>query len=217
MENQNELVQVNQQGKDVTTSVIVAEVFGKEHRSVLRDIENLQCSNHFRVHNFVHTPYVHPQNGQKYHYYEITRDGFSFLAMGYTGAKAAEFKEKFINEFNRRGNALKGMVQLEPEEILMQAIQLQIEQKKRLSAVERDVRELKAQTTTRPNWFTIVGYGTLHNMNISLSIAGSLGKKASKLCKERGIELSSIPDPRFGRVHLYPENILNEVFNEPIM
>ncbi|WP_051359950.1 Rha family transcriptional regulator [Adhaeribacter aquaticus] len=101
------LVIQSAKGQDVTTSLIVAEVFGKEHKHVLRDIQNLSCSETFRQSNFGHTPYVHPQNGQSYPMYEMTKDGFSFLVMGYTGGKAAEFKEKFINEFNKREALLK--------------------------------------------------------------------------------------------------------------
>ena len=103
----NDLVFQNSNGNDVTTSLIVAEVFGKEHSKVMRDIENLSCSESFRVANFGYTPYTHPQNGQVYHYYEMTKDGFSFLVMGYTGTKAGEFKERFINEFNKREAMLK--------------------------------------------------------------------------------------------------------------
>lgn len=89
-------------GQPATTSLLVAEVFGKEHNKVCRDIENLSCSDAFRVANFGDTPYTHPQNGQKYKAYQMTKDGFSFLVMGYTGEKAGEFKELFIGEFNKR-------------------------------------------------------------------------------------------------------------------
>lgn len=53
-----ELVFQNSNGSDVTTSLIVAEVFGKNHKDVLRDIEKLSCSEDFRVRNFAHTPYM---------------------------------------------------------------------------------------------------------------------------------------------------------------
>ena len=86
------LVSTNSKGQDVTTSLIVAEVFGKRHDHVLRDIENLSCSNAFRLLNFGETPYIHPQNGQTYPMFEMTKDGFSFLVMGYTGDKAGQFK-----------------------------------------------------------------------------------------------------------------------------
>ena len=83
-----------------TTSLIIAEIFEKEHKNVLRDIENLECSEDFHRLNFEHTPYVHPQFGQTYPAYRLTRDGFAFLAMGFTGKKAAAWKEKFLEAFN---------------------------------------------------------------------------------------------------------------------
>jgi Rha family phage regulatory protein len=116
-------------GQDVTTSLIVAEVFGKRHDHVLRDIENLSCSDGFRLLNFGETPYTHPQNGQTYKAYEITKDGFSFLVMGYTGGKAAEFKEKFIYEFNKREALLKN-----DDFILSRALSILNERTKSLEA-----------------------------------------------------------------------------------
>ena len=111
-------------------------MFGKNHKDVLRDIEKLSCSEDFRVRNFAHTPYTHPQNGQVYHYYEMTKDGFSFLVMGYTGAKAGEFKEKFISEFNKREMMLK-----DDDYILMRSQQIL---QKRVEAAEQRVKALEA-------------------------------------------------------------------------
>lgn len=131
----SDLVFQNSNGNDVTTSLLVAEVFGKNHKDVLRDIERLSCSEDFRVRNFAHTPYTHPQNGQVYHYYEMTKDGFSFLVMGYTGAKAGEFKEKFINEFNRREALLKN-----DDYILMRSQQIL---QKRIEIAEQKIKQLE--------------------------------------------------------------------------
>ena len=127
----NALVIKNQSGNDITTSLIVAEVFGKRHDHVLRDIENLSCSESFRVANFGETPYVHEQNGQTYRMYEMTKDGFSFLVMGYTGEKAGEFKEKFIIEFNKREDMLKS-----DDYILFRAAQIQ---EKKILALENEL------------------------------------------------------------------------------
>lgn len=134
-------------GRDVTTSLIVAQVFGKEHRKVCRDIENLSCSDEFRAANFGHTPYTHPQNGQEYHYYEMTKDGFSFLVMGYTGKKAGEFKEMFINEFNRREMMLNSeeYILARSQEILQKRL-LATEQKLQIaqSTIEAQEAEIQA-------------------------------------------------------------------------
>lgn len=67
---------------------------------MLLEIRNLDCSDEFARLNFQHTPYTDPQNGQTYHMYEMTRDGFTFLVMGFTGKDAAHWKENYIAAFN---------------------------------------------------------------------------------------------------------------------
>lgn len=99
----NELVFRNANGVPMTNSLLVAETFKKPHFQVLRDIDNLECSDCFREYNFVFSFRIRElANGghKEERYYNITRDGFTFLAMGYTGKKAAEFKEKYIAAFN---------------------------------------------------------------------------------------------------------------------
>ncbi len=106
----NELVFRGENGTPMTTSFLVAETFGKEHNKVCRDIEKLECSEGFQTANFGVSFKIRelPNGGHKQdRYYNITRDGFTFLAMGYTGKKAAEFKEKYIAAFNAMEQQLK--------------------------------------------------------------------------------------------------------------
>lgn len=111
------LVSVNN-GKIVTTSLQVAEVFNKLHRHVLRDIRNLECSSNFQESNFG-LSFYHSKllNGgyKKQPMYYITRDGFTFLAMGFTGKIAARFKEAYINAFNEMERKLSGITVREDE------------------------------------------------------------------------------------------------------
>lgn len=88
-----------------TTSKIVADVFGKAHRKVCRDIEKLECSEEFHKANFGRSEYT-TDRGKTYKCYTITRDGFSFLCMGFTGSKAAKWKESYINAFNSMENGM---------------------------------------------------------------------------------------------------------------
>lgn len=91
-----------ERNKALTTSLKVAEYFGKEHSKVLRSIEQLECSDSFREANFGLSNYER-KNGnvtKSYPMYYMTRDGFTFLVMGFTGKVAARFKEQFINAFN---------------------------------------------------------------------------------------------------------------------
>lgn len=97
----NSLVSVNN-GQVVTTSLQVAEFFGKQHNEVLKSIKALECSELFRAGNFTLSCYTR-KNGnvtKAYPMYYLTRDGFTFLAMGFTGKIAAQFKEAYINAFN---------------------------------------------------------------------------------------------------------------------
>lgn len=87
----------------VTTSLRVAEVFGKQHKNVMRDIKSLDCSEEFRKLNFeLMQKSIKIGNGaeRKSPMYYITRDGFMFLVMGFTGKTAAKWKEAYIKAFN---------------------------------------------------------------------------------------------------------------------
>ena len=94
----NDLV-VMHEGKQMVSSQLVADKFEKAHRDVLRAIKNLDCSKEFKVRNFAQCSFKNKMN-REYEGFMMTRDGFSFLCMGFTGKKAAEWKEAFINAFN---------------------------------------------------------------------------------------------------------------------
>lgn len=91
----------------VTSSRLVAEYFHKRHDTVIRAIENLNCSKEFNRHNFAEITYT-DSRGRKQPEYLMTKDGFTILAMGFTGAKAMQFKEAYINAFNKMEHLLKG-------------------------------------------------------------------------------------------------------------
>ncbi|HFL4334864.1 TPA: Rha family transcriptional regulator [Escherichia coli] len=86
--------------KVVTSSLAVASYFGKQHKNVIQKIASLECSAEFTELNFQLSEYI-DASGRKLPCYQITRDGFAFLAMGFTGKRAAQFKEAYINAFNQ--------------------------------------------------------------------------------------------------------------------
>lgn len=90
-------------------SLLVAEMFEKNHKEVLRDVTNLYCSDEFRGRNFALSSYKSEQN-KKLPCYDMTRDGFTFLAMGYRGKKAAQFKEAYIKRFNEMERYIETLV-----------------------------------------------------------------------------------------------------------
>ncbi|MGJ9381780.1 Rha family transcriptional regulator [Salipaludibacillus sp. CF4.18] len=82
----------------VTDSITLAAAFEKRHDKVLRDIRNIRCSEKFGLTNFGESKYQNKQ-GRTMPMFILTYEGFSMVAMGYTGEKAIEFKERFINDF----------------------------------------------------------------------------------------------------------------------
>jgi Rha family phage regulatory protein len=96
-------------GHATTTSNQIAEHFGKRHDTVLRAIVNLECSPEYRARNFAETfqtvemPNCATRQDKAF---TITRDGFVFLAMGFTGKEAAQWKEAYIEAFNAMEAAL---------------------------------------------------------------------------------------------------------------
>lgn len=92
-------------GKMFTTSLVIAQAFEKEHKDVLKAISNLECSPEFNERNFAPVEYKDAK-GEMRPAYRLTRDGFAFLAMGFTGKKAAAWKETFLEAFNAMEKAL---------------------------------------------------------------------------------------------------------------
>lgn len=110
MENMSEQITIDEQlpeikvqwkdGKLITTSLNVAYIFEKRHVDVKRAIRNAKMSNDFRVRNFALVDFG-DSNGDTHNKYEMTRDGWSLIVMGFTGEKAIKFKEAFIEAFNK--------------------------------------------------------------------------------------------------------------------
>ena len=124
-------------GEPVTTSRAIAEQFGKQHKHVIRDIESIitelngnalnfeeanepnfgpaeisTANREFAARNFFLTEYT-DEKGERRKQYILTRDGFTLLAMGFTGAKAMQFKVAYINAFNRMESIISGEARLE--------------------------------------------------------------------------------------------------------
>ena len=121
----------------------------------------------------------------------MTKDGFSFLVMGYTGTKAGEFKERFINEFNRREFLLK-----DDDYILMRSQQIL---QKRLEASEEKIKQLESQAEQQQETIELqqkeltqsapkVSYYDNHlqsvNTQTSTQAAKQIGMDAEKLHKK---------------------------------
>ena len=88
-------------GKPTTTSIIIAEKFGKPHKTILEKIDAtlLDLPTEFSRQNFSVSNFTNSR-GRSYRQYEMTRDAFSLIAMSLTGPKVMRWKIKFIQAFN---------------------------------------------------------------------------------------------------------------------
>ncbi|ECL4324858.1 Rha family transcriptional regulator [Campylobacter jejuni] len=90
-----------------TTSLSVAEVFNKNHKNIIRKINEFPKDNFTKL-NFEPSKYIDSM-GRVLPCYKITRDGFSLLVMGFTGEKAYKWKVEFIKVFNEMEKRLRNI------------------------------------------------------------------------------------------------------------
>ncbi len=137
----NDFVIRTPDGEAVTTSLLVAEKFNKRHDTVIRKIENLSQETFTRLKIAV-SDYV-DQSGKANKMYLLNRDAFSFVAMGFTGKKADQWKLAFIDGFNRMEQHLRNMISLEWQEHRSKAaLQYQV-----MSDTLHEVRKLHGKPT----------------------------------------------------------------------
>lgn len=211
-----ELIQ-NQNGQAVTNSLLVAQKFNKNHQHVIRDIESLEKDVSKFGQMFLQDEYDDTYR-RKQPMYIMNRDGFTLLAMGFTGKKALGFKLEYIEAFNSMEEKLKEIAQTPQKQLsTLDLLELTIkgmrENQEGLQEVKQEVREIQARIATQPDCFSIAGYATLYGMPVNLNDAKMLGTKCKKICKDRGIRITTTPDPRFGKVNIYPTSVLKEVFS----
>lgn len=141
-----------------------------------------------------------------------TKRGIVRLGFSMRGERAVKFRDwaedLVIDKIEQRP--------LSQLEIIAQSAQILLEQEKRISSVENKLKLIEAKTTTRPEYFTVAGYASLHNTPVNIKQAAHLGRQASNLCKQTMQPIDSCFDPRFGKVNMYPTNVLDVIFSKPI-
>lgn len=125
-------------GQPVVSSREVANNFEKQHKHVLECIENLKEGVAEKSADlFIESKYQHPQNKQWYKEYLLTRDGFSLLVMGFTGAKALQWKLKYIEAFNKMEEKIKN---INPYAGMSKELQAIFAIDKKQQQIEQDVK-----------------------------------------------------------------------------
>lgn len=151
----NEIVYRGESNQPLTNSKLVAEVFGKEHRNVVRDIKNLiegGVLKNEQTPMFEETTYINEQNKQSYPMFIMNQDGFTLLAMGFNGKKAMEFKLKYIEAFNAMKRQIEQSNQSVPQNYLEALKSLvKAEEEKQQLALENKKQQEQIITISKAN------------------------------------------------------------------
>ena len=145
----------------------------------------------------------------------VNESGLYSLVLGSRKPEAKTFKRWITHEvipsIRKTGSYA---VALSPAELLVKQAQMLLEQERRMTAVEKDLSELKAHIETHPTgYYTISGYASLRGIRVDASLANMLGRKAVKLSNEYGYDIGKASDAKYGTVNTYHEDILKEVFD----
>jgi Rha family phage regulatory protein len=204
------------------SSIDVAEKFRKQHKHVMEKIKNLNCSPEFTKTNFRPSTY-RDNTGRELPCFNLTRNGFTRLVMSFTGKKASIWIEKFIHQFDEMENALRSQVPVhhfhDPVFEMMQKNLIELDQtrhqvamhEKEISGLKTDVKVLQLEQHHQSGYFSI--RARLKELRISLpgDIVKAMGKEASYIARQRGIQLGKVPDERWGHINTYPEVLIDEV------
>nr|DAY01845.1 MAG TPA: regulatory protein [Caudoviricetes sp.] len=220
----------NQNGILVTTSNRVAEELGVNHKDLLEKIDGYVSkfnSAELSAQFYIPSNY-RSLNGRTVRNYLVTEKGIAQLIGGYSAAvpKAFDLNVAYINEFERMKKALKKPMSI-PEQLLMNA-QWMVEAENRMSNIENNVAqtnqsignikkditriEHNERRTITSNHLTVIAYANMKGINPSTYNSSAVGRKATKLCRDRGLLTGTVVDSRYGYINTYPIEVLDEIF-----
>ncbi|HDR7393849.1 Rha family transcriptional regulator [Bacillus toyonensis] len=133
-------------GKVVTDSLMIAEMFEKTHDNVLKDIrkQSEYAGPNFSLVNFHESNYKN-ERGRTYLKYNLTEEAFTLVAMSYNTKEAVQMKIKFIEEFKRMKQHIQNQQQLpkDPMSILKLTFDVLEGQKQEIQDIKSDVKDLR--------------------------------------------------------------------------
>ncbi|AWZ37710.1 Rha family transcriptional regulator [Ligilactobacillus murinus] len=192
----NELVVMKNQ-QAVTTSLVVAEAFKKNHKDVMRAISNKlgSAQNCAQYKNMFTPSFYQDASGKQNKMYYMNRDGFTFIAMGFTGRKADEFKLKYIQAFNKMEEYIKQQNQLptSPTEMLRLAIESNLETADKVEALNIRMDEFEQNAPIDPGEYNylskrisseVQNYVVSHHMILNQKQRSQLYKDVNRGVKE---------------------------------
>ena len=191
----------------LTNSLLVAEKFGKEHKHVLDVIRELiqGCAETSADPMFVETIYVNEQNRQEYPMFVMNRDGFTLLAMGFTGKKALKFKLDYIAAFNAMERSLK---EIKTPQTYAEALRRLADEVEAKEQIQYQLEQKTEQLDESKEWYSIKRWAKEHNMNWRCIN----WRRMKALSYGLGYEIKKIFDANYGQVNIYHINVFKTYF-----
>jgi Rha family phage regulatory protein len=169
-----DLVTLNEKNEAITTSLKVAEVFGKRHDNVLQAIDNLIAQDNSLALNFQGMEIIEKNalgRSFKIKHYEMDRDGFTYLALGFTGAKALKFKKEYVAAFNKMEEALKSRQPAAPELTSVETIRFLLAEHDKKDAEVKRLEAVTKKMAPKPKFYDAVSNA---RGNVNLTAAAKI-------------------------------------------
>ena len=220
----------NVNGVLVTTSNRVAEELGVNHKDLLEKIDGYVSkfnSAELSAQFYIPSNY-RSLNGRTVRNYLVTEKGIAQLIGGYNASVPNAFllNVAYINEFERMKKALKKPMSI-PEQLLMNA-QWMVEAENRMNNIENDVVqtnqsignrkkditriEHNERRTVTSNHLTVIAYANMKGIKPNTYNSSVMGRKATKVCRTRGLLTGTVVDSKYGLINTYPLEVLDEIF-----
>ena len=199
---------------DRMTSLEIAELTGKEHNKILRDIrdeiEKLEKQG-IRAETIFGLGEYLDKNNQSRPMYNLTKEGVLQLAARYDAVVRFKLIEKVT----------KGQQQLSPAQYLLQQAQWMVEAENRLNTVENGINDIQKEVIRlghnqrreiTSNHLTVIAYANMKGISPKTYHSSSIGRKATKICREKRLQTGTVVDSKYGLINTYPSEVLDEIF-----
>ncbi|WP_314396345.1 Rha family transcriptional regulator [Leptotrichia shahii] len=199
---------------DTMTSLEIAELTGKEHNKILRDIrdeiEKLEKQG-IRAETIFGLGEYLDKNNQSRPMYNLTKEGVLQLAARYDAVVRFKLIEKVT----------KGQQQLSPAQYLLQQAQWMVEAENRLNTVENGINDIQKEVVRlghnqrreiTSNHLTVIAYANMKGISPKTYHSSSIGRKATKICREKRLQTGTVVDSKYGLINTYPSEVLDEIF-----
>ena len=154
-------------------------------------------------------------SGQVRNMWFLTEDGLYEVLMLSRKPIAKKWKKKvkeILKEIRKTGSYGKKKKSL--AEMFFEQAQINLEYEIKMNEIEKDIKRLEnnQRRTITSNQLTVIAYANMKGIKAKSYNSSSIGRKATKLCREKQLLVGSVVDSRYGLINTYPEEILDEVF-----